>query len=311
MDLRIRGVAVHGDRIIACSRPQIFSISLDGVVTVLAGGTEVGFADGNGPDARFTEPQGVAIREDGSVVVADTRNHSIRLVTPEGDVTTLAGNGEDGFADGNGPNARFYSPYGVAVRRDGTIVVADTMNHSIRLVTPEGDVTTLAGNGDEGFADGNGPNARFSFPLGVAVRRDGTIVVADTMNDGIRLVYPNGDVTTLAGNGEGGFADGNGPGARLSGPHGIAVRQDGAIVVSDTGNNRIRLVTPEGDVTTLAGNGERGLADGSGLDARFDIPFGVAVFEDGKIVVSSLGRNSIRLITDYNYEGDVMTKAAR
>ena len=117
-------------------------------------------------------------------------------------------------------------------------------------------------------------------------------------------------MAVLAGNGESGFADGNGPDARFRYPRGVAVREDGAIIVADSENHCIRLVTLDGNVTTIAGNGMPGSADGNGLDARFEQPISVTAFEGGTIVVAHPNSNSIRLITDYNYEG-VMTKAAR
>jgi hypothetical protein len=214
-----------------------------------------------------------------------------------GVVTTLAGDGSEGFADGTGAEARFDQPYGVAVRPDGIIVVADTSNARIRLITSEGVVTTLAGDGP-GFADGTGAVARFDSPQGVAVRPDGIIVVADADNNRIRLVTPEGIVTTLAGSGGGGgFADGTGAAARFNYPSGVALLSNGDIVVADQINSRIRLVTPGGVVSTLAGDGTRGYLDGIGLAAKFNLPFGVAVLPNGVIAVGDTGNHRIRLVT--------------
>jgi hypothetical protein len=214
-----------------------------------------------------------------------------------GVVTTLAGDGSEGFADGTGTAARFDQPYGVAVRPDGIIVVADTSNTRIRLITPGGVVTTLAGE-DPGFADGTGAVARFDSPQGVAVRPDGIIVVADADNNRIRLVTPEGVVTTLAGSGGGGgFADGIGSAARFNYPSGVALLSNGDIVVADQINSRIRLVTPGGVVSTLAGDGTRGYLDGIGLAAKFNLPFGVAVLPNSVIAVGDTGNHRIRLVT--------------
>jgi sugar lactone lactonase YvrE len=269
-----------------------------GIVTTLAGSGTAAFADGTGTAARFSEPSGVAVTSTGNIIVADKSNHSIRLVTPGGVVTTLAGSGTAGFADGTGAGAQFNNPSGVAVTSTGDIIVADKGNHRIRLVTPGGVVTTLAGLGTFGFANGTGAEAQFYNPSGVAVTPTGDIVVADQSNHRIRLVTPGGVVTTLAGLGTGGFADGTGAGARFFNPQGVAViPSSGVVVVADMSNNRIRLVTPLGVVTTLAGSGAGAFADGTGAAASFNVPTGVAVTSTGDIVVADNENYRIRMIT--------------
>jgi sugar lactone lactonase YvrE len=177
----------------------------------------------------------------------------------------------------------------------GVIVVGDTVNHRIRLVTAAGVVTTLAGSG-EGFADGTGAAARFAYPNGVAVLPDGNIVVADGANRRIRLVTPGGVVTTLAGSGSPGSANGTGTGASFNSPQGVAVTSTGDVVVADQGNHRIRLITyPGGVVTTLAGS-TAGSADGTGTAATFNNPGSVAVTPTGDVVVSDTFNHRIRLI---------------
>lgn len=268
------------------------------VTTTLAGTTTPGFADGTGAAASFNNPIGAAVLPGGSnIVVADTGNSAIRLVTyPGGVVTTLAGNGSPGFADGTGAGAQFTYPYGVAVLSDGTIVVADTNNHCIRLVTSGGVVTTLAGNGISGFADGIGTAASFNSPMGVAVLSNGDIVVADYGNNCIRLVTPTGIVVTLAGSGNYDFADGTGAAASFANPAGVTIHQTGNIVVTDMNNQRIRLVTLAGVVTTLAGNGTPAWVDGTGTNAYFWTPYGLAVLPNGSIVVGDTGNSRIRII---------------
>ena len=268
-----------------------------GVVTTLAGSGSTSFADGTGAGASFYYPFGLAVLPDGNIVVADTFNHRIRLITPAGVVTTLAGsNAGYGDGTGTGPTASFFQPYGVAViPSNNVIVVADTANNRIRRVTyPGGVVTTLAG-GNAAFADGTGESARFSGPHGVAVTSTGDIVVADADNHRIRLVTQAGVVTTLAGSSQG-FADGTGAAASFNGPRGVAVTSTGDIVVADSGNNRIRLVTPAGVVTTLAGNGGGTFADGTGTGASFWNLRGVAVTSTGDVVVADTFNNRIRVI---------------
>ena len=233
------------------------------IVSTLAGGEEEGFADGKDRVARFNEPTGIAMDAAGNLYVADGENHRIRKVTPAGVVSTLAG-GKKGFADGEGSAARFNIPYDIVIDTAGNLYVADGENHRIRKVTPEGVVSTLAGSGSTGcesggFADGEGNSARFHHPCGIAMDAAGNLYVADTYNNRIRKVTPEGVVSTLAGS-KRGFADGEGSAARFYVPSGIAIDAAGNLYVADEGNHRIRKVTPGGVVSTLAGGGEGGEA---------------------------------------------------
>ena len=212
----------------------------------------MGFADGSATTAQFQVPHNVAVMQNGSVVVSDCRNHRIRLVASDGTVTTLAGRGTEGFADGPARTAQFSQPKGVAVMQNGSVVVADFNNRRIRLVAPDGIVTTVAGSGIFGFADGPARAARFAEPSGVAIMQNGSIVVADTQNNRIRLVAPDGTVTTLAGSGTRGFVDGPANTAQFDSPYDVAVMQNGSVVVAGFYNNRIRLVAPDGLRTLLA-----------------------------------------------------------
>jgi streptogramin lyase len=243
----------------------------------------------------------VAVDGDGNLYVADANNHTIRKITPAGVVTTLAGTaGSSGSADGTGADARFKYPSGVAVDGDGNLYVADRDNNTIRKITPAGVVTTLAGTaGSSGSADGTGADARFNYPSGVAVDGVGNVNVADRYNHTIRKITPAGVVTTLAGTaGSSGSADGTGADARFSRPFGVAVDGDGNLYVTDRNNHTIRKITPAGVVTTLAGAaGSYGSADGTGADARFSGPVGVAFDGDGNLYVIDGSNHTIRKIT--------------
>ena len=276
-----------------------------GNVSTLVGSGFGTFADGAGS---FNLLKGVAVIPSTGVIVVAESLGRIRLVTPLAVVTVLAGSGNSAYADGLGQAASFSSPYGVAViPSSGLIVVADSTNHRIRLVTPLGVVTTLAGSGASAFADGSGAAASFSSPYGVAVNpSSGVIVVADTQNHRIRLVTPLGFATTLAGSGytdqsgHGDYADGTGTAASFNSPEGVAVvPSSGVIVVADTENNRIRLVTPGGGVTTLAGSGNLAHADSTGTAASFATPCGVAVIPSSGmiVVIDNGGYARIRLVT--------------
>jgi sugar lactone lactonase YvrE len=233
----------------------IRKITPDGLVTTLAGRAgQIGSTDGTGTAARFNNPSGVAVDRAGNICVADFGDFTIRKITPDGRVTTLAGAaGEMGSADGAGSAARFFNPSGVAVDSTGNVYVVDSENHTIRKITPDRVVTTLAGTaGPPGYSDGAGGAARLGFPVGVAVDSTGNIYVASSSGySTIRKITPDGMVTTLAGRvaevgiGNGtGSADGMGSAARFDNPYGLAVDSAGNVYVADFGNNRITKGTP-------------------------------------------------------------------
>ena len=277
-------------------------IDPDGRVTTLAGSAGVaGGVDGTGAEARFAEPSGIAIAADGTLLVADAKNHAIRRVTQEGVVSTLAGQlGRSGSSDGTGEAARFYYPTGLAVDGSGVVWVADTRNCTIRRVTASGAVSTFVGKaGTIGAIDGTGAEARFFFPGAVAV--DSTALwVADTSNSTIRRVSAGGEVTTFAGQaGLAGNLDGTGVAARFWYPAGLVSATDGSSVwVVDTWNHTVRRITGTGAVTTFAGlPGGAGWADGSGAAARFDHPHGLRTASDTSFWVSDAVGHTIRLVT--------------
>src|SRR5205814_1486332 len=250
----------------------IRKITPAGVVTTLAGTPGVhGSADGTGSAAQFWQPWGIAVDSAGIVYVADQANSTIRKITPAGVVTTIAGAaGMFGSADGSGSAARFNAPDGIAVDSSGNLYVADTLNSTIRKITPARAVTTFAGSattdgGGIGSSDGTGRTARFNYPNGVAVTGT-TVYVADTYNSTIRKVTSAGVVTTFAGTaGVPGSTDGTGNAAQLDHPFGVAADKAGNVYVADTLNSTIRKITSAGVVTTLAGTpGVIGSADGSG-----------------------------------------------
>jgi sugar lactone lactonase YvrE len=266
-------------------------------VSTLAGSGTLGFANGSGTAATFNYPIGVAVDSGGNVYVADKNNHRIRKITPAGVVSTFAGSGTEGFLNGTGTAAQFNHPIGVAVDSEGNVYVADTYNHRIRKITPQGVVSTFAGNGTEGFADGTGTAAQFYNPAGVAVDGAGNVYVADTYNHRIRKITPQGEVSTLAGSGTEGFADGTGTAAQFRGPIGVAVDGEGNVYVADESNHRIRKITPAGEVSTFAGSGTEGFLNGTGTTAQFNHPSGVALDSDGNVYVADESNHRIRKIT--------------
>jgi len=283
---------------------RIRKILSDGTVSTLAGSGTAGSANGVGTAAQFFAPFGVAVDSSGTVYVADTFNHRIRKILPDGTVSTLAGSGVAGFNDAVGTAAQFRFPFGVAVDSSGTVYVADWINHRIRKILPNGTVSTLAGSGTAGFADGVGTVAQFDRPAGVAVDSFGTVYVADQGNNRIRKILSNGTVSTLAGSGTAGFADGAGVTAQLKTPLGVSVDHAGTVYVADQGNHRIRKIQPDGTVSTLAGSGTAGFADGVGATVQFDNPYGVAVDSSGRVYVADMSNHRIRKITIQSHPSD-------
>jgi sugar lactone lactonase YvrE len=282
----------------------IRKITPTGVVSTLAGSTgAVGSQDGTGADARFNQPGGLTVDSAGNVYVADTGNATIRKITPAGIVTTLAGSAANrGNRDGVGNTAWFNSPSGVAVDAAGILYVADAMNATIRKITPDGTVSTLAGAaGVPGDADGVGGAARFNFPTGIATDNR-QIYVADCYNHTIRRIALDGVVTTVAGSaGISGGNDGTGIYALFNQPAGVAVdpaSDAGGFYVADTGNGTIRRVMPGGAVTTLAGvAGIAGFGDGTGGNALFNQPRGLVVDGNRNLWVVDTGNGAIRKVT--------------
>lgn len=288
------------------SSVQVSCVQAQAQVSTLAGSAAAGFADGTGDAAQFNLPDGIAVDDSGYVYVADYYNNRIRKITPAGVVTTWAGSGTAGFADGTSTAAQFDGTFGMAVDPDGNVYVAEYNNHKIRKITPAGVVTTLAGSGTAGSADGPGTAAQFNHPGGIAVDASGNVYVADTANNMVRKIMSNGVVTTLAGSTQFGSTDGVGPVAQFNAPNGVTVDASGNVYVADSLNHMIRKITSNGVVTTLAGSTTHGLTDGVGLAAQFLFPHGLTVDPSGNVYVSELGNHAIRKITP----AGVVTKLA-
>ena len=270
-------------------------------VSLLAGDGVAGFADGACLAARFKSPHGVALDASGGLIVADRSNQRIRrieLATRQ--VSTLAGTGVDGYLDGPAGSAQLQWPAGVAVAA-GLIYIADADNHRIRLLDPGSQqVSTLAGSGDPGFFDNYGVGAKFNEPTGVAAS-GGLLYVADSANQRLRLIqlYGQKKVATSAGTGVAGFTDGAALGAELSTPGGVAVDGAGRVYVADTANHRIRLFDPtSGTVSTVAGSGAAGFADGPALTGKLSSPTGVAVDGSGAVIIADSGNHRIRQLSN-------------
>jgi DNA-binding beta-propeller fold protein YncE len=291
-------------------------------VSTLAGSSLAGTADGTGSEVTFENPVNVAVSPSGDVFVAEYDDNQIRRLTPAGVSTTIIADGilnqpfgllavsdrilyVETDRDPQGKKSKMTGtvwrvdvaaqtatvakadvglPRGLALLPDGRLVLSDFGNHRILLFDPQTQsVTLLAGSGCPGFADGQGAAAQFNIPYGVALRPDGTLVVADFGNHRLRTLALDGTVGTLAGDGVNGMVDGDSAQARFFWPQDVAVDVNGAIYISDQGNHRIRRLAA-GRVQTLAGDGIGGFADGPGDQAQFFGQEGLDVTPDGRTI---------------------------
>lgn len=279
-----------GDVAVACSAAVA-------QVSTFAGSGTASSTDGNGSAASFSLPFGVVVGKDGSLLVSDALTSLVRKITPAADVTTFAGGGPGSSQDGNGTAASFTGLAGLALDAAGNAYAAEFNGNRIRKITPAADVTTFAGSGTPSSTDGNGTSATFYAPSSVATDAAGNVYVAELFGAVIRKITPAGDVTTVAGSGAQGFSDGTGSAASFNRPYGIAVDSAGNIYVADSSNNRIRKITPDGVVTTLAGSASAGATDGTGNSASFNMPTGVAVDSDGNLYVADMNNSLLRRVT--------------
>jgi len=309
----------------------IRKITPDGKVSTVAGSaSSMGAKDGKGRHARFFRPSGIAVDASGTLFVSDTRNFTIRKISPAGVVSTIAGRAEEaGSANGPAASARFSFPQGIAVDATGNVFVADYFVHAIRKISTSGVVSTLAGQMDPpamGTADGAGAAARFAYPSGLAIDRDGNLYVADSHSYTIRKLTPTGTVTTVAGMADRpGIDDGPGASARFASLAGVAVDRRGNVYVTDFASvpggaptryvkpgpsGTVRRIDPSGVVSTFAGrmSDPYGNADGIGTAARFDSPSSIVADQAGTLYVADSGAGTVRKITA---AGEVTTLAGK
>jgi serine/threonine-protein kinase len=276
----------------------IRKITPAGIVSTFAGGYPQGKTNGKGTDARFAYPSCMVLDAVGNIYVSDAINNQIRKITPDSVVTTFAGSGAPGSADGNAATATFNKPVGMAMDAAGNIYVGESYNNKIRKITPDGVVSTFAGSGVVGHADGIGMAATFRNIQGITIDKQGSLYVADAGNNLIRKIDKGGVVTTLAGSvGQPGNINGTGTLASFNYPSDVAVDVLGNVYVADQENNLIRKITPDGVVSTLAGTGSPGNANGIGATASFNYPTSLFIDNYGNIFVTDAGSDLIRKIT--------------
>jgi hypothetical protein len=269
-----------------------------GAVTTLAGSGAASYAEGTGASAQFNYPTGIAVYGS-DVYIADSNNNRIRVITSSGVVSTFAGQSSSGNTDGDGTNAKFNTPVGIAIDSFGNVYVADFGNHRIRKITALRVVTTISGS-DEGYLDGTGTSAMLRGPVGLAIDSLGRLFISESGNHIIRvLTIASQSIVTLAGSGTSGFSDGVGTNANFNSPSGISIDTAGFVYVADASNNRIRRISSStGSVITLAGNYSAGYSEGVGTNAAFNSPFGIAVNSaSGIVYISDQSNHRIRYLT--------------
>ncbi|MGZ3832472.1 MAG: NHL repeat-containing protein [Mucilaginibacter sp.] len=266
--------------------------AVTGAVTTFAGSASAGYADGVGPAAQFSNPQGIAVDASGNVYVSDSFNNRIRKIEPDGTVTTIAGNGTPGYADGAAADAEFYAPQGLAVDAQGNLFVADYGNNVIREITSAGVVSTFSGNTTAGYVNGAATVAEFNGPTGIAVDKQGNLFVADRNNNMIRKVTSAGVVSLVAGTLIPGYVNATvNTSTSLYGsfrkPTGIVLDAAGNIYVADNGNSAIREITAAGVISTLGG--------GPGQSTLLGYPAGICIDTLGDFFITDESGRIIEL----------------
>jgi sugar lactone lactonase YvrE len=280
----------------------IRKVDSSGNVTTYAGSGNS--LNGNGTNASFSSPHGLAIDSAGNLYVTEN-NTTIRKIDISRNVTTYAGDGGYGNQDGNLTDAQFAGPQGIAIDNTGNLYVTDIYNYNIRKIDPSGNVTTLAGSGEYGDLDGEGTEAQFASPFGITIGTDGNLYVTDKDNYRIRKITASGTVTTFAGNFYG-SDDNNGTDASFAQPQGITADNNGNLYVADTGNTRIRKIDSSANVTTIAGN-SAGYIDANGTSAAFSNPEGITIDGSGNLYVADTGNTRVNSIRKIDTSGNVST----
>jgi sugar lactone lactonase YvrE len=279
------------------------------IITTVAGIGPSGYTGDGGPaiSAQFSYPVDAVPDGVGNFYIADLSNSAVRKVAAAGTITTIAGNGTQGYSGDGGPatSALLSEPAGLALDCSGNLYIADVGNNTVREVTPEGVISTVAGNGTAGYSGDGGPasSAELNYPRNLAFDASGNLYIADFYNNAVRKVTPAGTITTIAGNGAPGFSGDGGPAtsATLTNPAGVAVDRGGNLYITDDNNERIRKVTPSGTISTYAGTGAMSFCGDGGpaTDACFFYPNTIAVDASGNLYITDYYNNRIRMVDPF------------
>lgn len=289
---------------VAVNNPPVTNGNGTWMVSTLAGNGTKGYLDGSLANSSFSFPEDITITADGSLYVTDVLNHRIRKLSGNS-VSTFAGNSTAAIVNGSGLGASFFYPYSICSNDNGNLYSTDENDTRIRKLNFDAMVTNFSGSEVSGFLDGQATVARFGYGNYVTAAQGGALYVSDADNNRIRKVNAEGSVTSLAGDGTSGFADGTASLSRFSYPAGIANDKDGNVFIADRGNFRIRKISAAGIVSTVAGTGVPGYKDGAGTEAQFSSDMrDLAIDKDGVLYLTDA--NTIRKITP---DGKVSTIA--
>ncbi|MFK8850843.1 RICIN domain-containing protein [Streptomyces sp. Ac-502] len=310
------GVAVgHAGTLYLCDRTnhRVRKITTDGKISTVAGTGKPGPGGDGGPAtaAQLNFPRGVTVDKTGALYIADSDNHRVRKVTTDGKISTVAGTGTAGFSGDGGAAtaARLDKPFGVAVDGTGALYVAEYTNHRVRKVTTDGKISTVAGNGSAGFGGDGGPAvaAQLKNPYGVAVDGAGDLYIADSGNHRVRKITADGKISTIAGTATKGSGGDNGPAtqAQLNNPLAVLADSTGTLYIAEHSGHRIRRITPDGMISTVAGTGVKGSDgdDGPAASAQLNGPFGLAVDCVDALYIASWGGHRLRKIASARMAG--------
>lgn len=269
-------------------------------VSTYAGAGGVGYINGHAALAKFSGLEQMTYDKNGNLLVCDAPNHCIRRIDAKGNVSTFAGTGAPGFVDGSIAVAQFNNPLGIAVDNQNNVYVSDNLNFVIRKIDTQGNVTTYAGNGEQGYEDGDGITAKFGYLNYMCFDDAQNLYVADPNNNVIRKIDAQQNVTTFVGSGKAALIDGKGTFADLSFPIAIAYdKYNHVFYISDQGNSAIRKALPDGTLSTYAGTGIIGHVDGEALSAKFYFPKGLTTDQNGNIYVAGRFDYTVRKIDTY------------
>jgi sugar lactone lactonase YvrE len=285
---------------------NLWKVNSKGLTSRIAGNRFLEYSGDGGPalNASFRLPIGLAFDGSGNLFVSDSGNFRIRKIGLDGIVTTVAGNGESGYDGDGGPaiSAQLGSPSGIAVDSKGNLYIGEYYAGRVRMVDPNGIITTIAGNWSNpgNYGDG-GPAAQAEMGsiISIALDQFGNLYLADDKSARVRKVDMHGIITTFAGNGRSNFSGDGGPAtlAKLDSPTDVAIDKTGNLFVADYGNQRIRKITTDGTITTIAGNGTRGTSGvgGPATEANLDGPIGIALDDNGGIYISETSRRILKV----------------
>jgi trimeric autotransporter adhesin len=300
---------------------RVRKISPGGVINTIAGNGTAGFGGDGGPgtSAQLNNPVALAVDGSGNLYIADSNNQRVRMVTPAGVISTVAGSGTSGFAGDGGPalSAQFNNLTAVAVDGSGNVYVSDFTNNRVRKFAPGGTISTVAGNGSNGFSGDGGPaiSAQLNGPTGLALDSSGNLYIADLNNSRIRIVNSAGQINTLVGNGNAAVSGDGGPAsqAELAAPESLMMDPLGNLYIGDSWA-RVRKISPDGTISTIAGKGTVGYAGdgGAATSAQVNGPFGLAADSAGNLYIADTGNSAVRILqaTSYNLTLSAVTNGA-